>query len=46
MGSDAPNRSWIIEPDALQDLIDVEAKWRGALLEASELREQLRGLSG
>jgi len=39
-------QTWIVEPAAIQDLIDIETKWRSALLEASELREQLRALTG
>lgn len=41
----ALGQTWIIEPAAVQDLIDADAKWTAAAREANELREQLRTLT-
>ena len=38
-------QTWLAEPVAVQDLIDVETKWSNAVREAKELREQVRRLS-
>ena len=38
-------QTWILEPAAVQDLIDVEFKWSQAQGKVSELERQLRGLA-
>ena len=37
-------QAWIIEPVAIQELIDVERKWSAASGRAHELEQQLIGL--
>jgi hypothetical protein len=38
-------QTWILEPAAVQDLIDVEFKWSQAVGKVSELETQLEHLS-
>jgi len=37
-------QAWLIEPVAIQDLIDVERQWSAASGRAHELEQQLSGL--